>query len=248
MAGNTKRLFMYLAANSNRALLRENLIDVIMPERGSARAASALNTAIWRIKRCIAQDSGLKIETIDDVVRLTVAPPAFIDARRLDATVKAALPESCRPALPDGLRRALADAIAGCNGEFLEGVGEHWALPLRERYGALYLQGLSVLMRDAAGRGEFETALSYARDILTRDPFREGTQCEVMWLYMRNGQRVQAIRQFRNFEALLRDELGIEPMRGTRAFYDSILTAAPVPPLGSLLDRLTAEDSAASHL
>jgi DNA-binding SARP family transcriptional activator len=43
-----------------------------------------------------------------------------------------------------------------------------------------------------------------------------------MWLYVLNGQRAQALRQFREFRCWLKRELEIEPMPETRALYDHI--------------------------
>ena len=74
-------------------------------------------------------------------------------------------------------------------------------------------------MRDAAVRGELDNALLFGQEILEIDPFREGTQREVMVLYVRNGQRVRAIRQYRALKTLLQAELKIEPMFETTNLY-----------------------------
>jgi DNA-binding SARP family transcriptional activator len=43
-----------------------------------------------------------------------------------------------------------------------------------------------------------------------------------MWLYVLNGQRAQAIRQYKDYCALLKNELDIDPMPETLALYKHI--------------------------
>ena len=62
----------------------------------------------------------------------------------------------------------------------------------------------------------------------------------MMWLYVLNGQRVQAIKQYESFAAILRNELSIEPMRETQALYVHIRNELDRRP-----QRLTADGPAA---
>lgn len=217
---------MLLSAHANCGLRRDGIVEAVFSDLGTGRALAALNTGLWRIKALIAGHDGIEIETIDDIVRLNLSPPARIDTLELARAVAAANAAGDRM-LDEARRRALCASVDAHRGEFLEGYSDHWALPFRERYAAIVIEALTLLMRDAAETGAVERALCYGREILALDPFREGTQCEVMWLYMKNRQRVQAIRQFRQLETLLRDELGIEPMAETRAVYDRILGGTP---------------------
>jgi DNA-binding SARP family transcriptional activator len=81
-------------------------------------------------------------------------------------------------------------------------------------------------MQDAACRRDYEEALGYGRRILAADPFRERVQCEVMWLYVLNGQRPQALRQFEAFRRQIAREMNVAPMAETRALADYIRRGA----------------------
>jgi DNA-binding SARP family transcriptional activator len=229
LAGNTKRLFMLLAGHFNRGLRRERIVDEIWPEVPPDRAASALNTGLWRIKQCLAAHDGLTLTCIDDVVRLDVRAPAAVDAEALERATTAVRAWPSGEPLDPALRRPLAETVAHCRGDFLEGCDDHWVLPLRERYATLYIQALIALMRDAAALAEFDGALCYGRRILEIDPFREATQREVMRLYMANGQRARAVTQYLTLKAQLEAELGIEPMSETTALFVEI--AHPARPV-----------------
>ncbi len=224
-AGATRRLFMLLAGHANSALRRDLALDTIWPNEAAGRAGSALNTAVWRIRGVLADLPGVDLEVIDDTLRLAVEPPARIDAHELEAAVQFACPQHHGSGLTESGRVRLQAAAAECRGAFLEGCSDHWVLPLRERYAALHIQAMSMLLRDAAAQGDYETALQHGRRIIELDPFREGTQREVMWLYALSGQRARAIRQYRELRDMLARELAIAPMPETQALLRRITEA-----------------------
>ena len=221
-AGHTRSLFTFLAGHANAALRRDALIDELWPGVPVQKAQSGLNTAIWRIKRGLAPYEGLSVECLDDLVRLSVEPPARLDAGALE---DALLLAGSGPVLAGEARARLVAAVALCRGPFLDGCADHWVLPLRERFAGLQVRALSILMRDRAGAQDYDAALEHGRAILALDPFREGTQREVIWLYALNGQRAQALRQYRALAALLERELAIAPMPETVALYRKIAEA-----------------------
>lgn len=231
LAGPTKRLFMLLTAHYNRGLRRDRICDEIWPDLSPPRARAALNTGLWRIKNRLRECAGLAVSSIDDVVRLSVDDTVYIDADRLARAVTATTKLGPGTALPDRVRTTLEYTVTECRQEFLEGVSDHWVLPLRERFSSLFIEGLILLMRDAATCSNFERALMHGREIIDLDPFREGTQRDVMLLFMRNGQRVQALRQYDALSDLLACELGIEPMAETQELYACIRDALPVETL-----------------
>ena len=55
---------------------------------------------------------------------------------------------------------------------------------------------------------------------------REDVHRELMQLFVLNGQRAHALRQFEHCRELLRRELAIHPMRETMALYQKIANSA----------------------
>lgn len=224
-AGRTRRLFIFLAGHANVSVRRERLLDELWPDVIPERATSGLNTAIWRIKQGLSSFPGFAIETVDDVIRLAVDHPARIDCHILESCVSEATCPGVPVKLPQEHYLRLLTIVKNCCGPFLDGCSDHWVLPLREKFGALHVRALTLLMRDRAARGKYDAALEHGCAILELDAFREGTQREVMWLYALNGQRAQAIMQFRMLSNLLEHELGIDPMPETVALYQKIAHA-----------------------
>lgn len=224
-AGQTRRVFVFLAGHANFGLRRDVLLEELWPDCDPAKAGSALNTAVWRIKQGLKGFDGFAIETLDDIIRLSVAPPATVDTHLLATTTREAAQFSQSPKLPDTLYQRLSAITGNIRGPFLEGCSDHWVLPLREEYNAVHIRALTFLMRHQAAQGNYDQSLDHGRAILALDPFREGTQREMMWLYAFNGQRAQAIRQFLQLKVLLGTELGIDPMPETQDVYTRISNA-----------------------
>ena len=124
------------------------------------------------------------------------------------------------------MSEALADrlflALNACDEPFMDGVTSTWVLTERERLFNIQLRGMTILMHWLGQKRRYEDALEIGRRLLAADPARESAQCEVMWLYVLNGQRAQAIRQYQEFRIWLKRELDIEPMPETRAIYQHI--------------------------
>jgi DNA-binding SARP family transcriptional activator len=111
-------------------------------------------------------------------------------------------------------------------GDVLAGLTDTWALRERERHRRLLLNALGRLLQLAALAGDWAAGILHAQAILDHDPLREDVHRELMRLYLRNGQRALALRQFEQCRAALRRELAIQPMRETQALYHEIADAA----------------------
>lgn len=232
LTGQTRQLFSYLAAHANQEKQREGILEAIWSDAYNSRAISALNTAVWRIKKLLSNYEGLSLTNVDSMIRLTVEPPAKVDVSLLETVIsEAATLDAKSPLLNQQLKQEMTEAVRECHGEFLYGCSEHWVYPLRERFGSMYIRALNFLMHDEAARNNYECALDYGREILSIDPFREATQREVMLLYAMNGQRARAVKQFDELKALLNEELGLEPTADTCELLEHITAPGyPSPP------------------
>jgi DNA-binding SARP family transcriptional activator len=219
MSGSTEQLFQYLLVNAGRETRREFLADLFWRRSSPARQRSALNSAIWRIKRQLSEVAGIDLVCDGSAVSLQIDDAVTVDAAELTDVVLSLSPgETMVEAVADRLRRAL-DA---CAAPFMDGVTCDWVLTERERLFNIQIRGLTILMHWLGQNRQYEDALEIGRRLLAADPARESAQCEVMWLYVLNGQRAQAIRHYQLFRAWLHEELDIEPMPETQALYDHI--------------------------
>jgi DNA-binding SARP family transcriptional activator len=118
-----------------------------------------------------------------------------------------------------------SQAINLYRGDLLADCYEDWCIVERERLQGLYVRALARLMAHNSSNAEYDLAIDCARRILTCDPLREEVHRDLMRLHLEAGQPAAALRQYRQCEVLLRDELGVEPAPETRALLAPILGA-----------------------
>jgi DNA-binding SARP family transcriptional activator len=220
-------LACYLFEFAGRVHRRERLADLFWGETDPDKARSALNTAIWRIRKILelgSKGGARHLITIGEDVILEPSQSIQIDTHVLQSVFQRVLSRHHASELPDGDIREISAAIDSYGGPFLDGYDGEWVLQERERLHCLFVRSTFALMRAAAVRGHYEHALDFGRRILGTDPLRESVQRDVMLLLVLNGQRVEAIRSYQKLVALLRSELDIGPMPETKRLYDDILS------------------------
>ena len=116
----------------------------------------------------------------------------------------------------------LQKAISLYDGDFLAGfmlpdtpLFEEWMLAQRARLREIAVTTLYRLVTHFTEEGEYETAVVYARQLLTIEPWHEETHRQLMRLLALLGQRSAALMQYETCRRLLAEELGLEPTAAT---------------------------------
>lgn len=221
LKGPTLELLWYLVVHAGHEVRRECVAERFWGASSEARQRSALNSAIWRIGHKLPRHPGLTLTASDATLFMSIDPSIPVDARDLDILVhKACTEHGLTPETAD----QIAQILATCNAPFMEGFDADWTLAERERIANIRIRGMIALMHWHGDNRQYENALEIGRQLLAEDPFREAVQIDVMCLYLLNGQRAHAIRQYDAFAAILRAELGIDPMPETQALNNYIRT------------------------
>lgn len=251
LQGTTLELLWFLVICAGRETRREFIADRFWRNSTVDRQRSALNSAVWRIGKKLRDHPELRLEVTDRTLAMKIDPSIPVDAHELCDAVRAAC--DC-----DGVTQQAAErleaALFATEAPFMDGFDGDWTLAERERISNIRFRGMITLMHWHGGNRAYEDALQIGRSLLHQDPYREAVQIDMMWLYVLNGQRVQAIKQYEAFAAVLNKELAIEPMRETRALYDHIrneLDSWPnhsVRPAVSILQGGAAQESLALGL
>lgn len=238
VSGTTRSLLQYLFCSHDRLIRREQLMEIFWPDTRMERRRSSLNSAIWRLRKALADAPLLFIDATADCVQLVGGrkPGVMVDFIRLEQSLRSVDREVEGTGLGD-----LVDALSFCDGTPLDGLDEDWAVIERERLALLRMRGLSVAMRLLASAKHYDEALELGRRILLLEPYRECAFQEVLCLYVLNGQRARALRLFDDFAAALKADLGIEPMEETRALRDFL--ASDRGQVSSKLVNLPAADA-----
>lgn len=215
--GTTLDLLWYLVVHAGREVRRERIADQFWRQSSASRQRSALNSAVWRISKKLPDYPGISLLVTGSTICLEIDDLICMDTRVLTDLVHEG---------SDGMNHDLAEklslALDVSEAPFLNGAVPDWALSEQERVFNIRLRGLTLLMHWYGDCRRYEDALEVGRRLLAADPFRETAQIDMMWLYILNGQRAQALKHYQAYAELLDSELAIEPMTETRALYDHI--------------------------
>jgi DNA-binding SARP family transcriptional activator len=228
-------LASYLFEFSGRLHRRERLADIFWHDAEAEKARSALNTAIWRIRKILelgSEGAGRHLVTIGNDVILEPNDSIHVDTHRLESASRRVLNRQDDSPITAGDLKEVDAVVKSYGGPFLDGYDGDWVLQERERLHCLFVRSTFELMRVAAAQGHHERALDFGRRILAIDTLRESVQRDVMLLLVLNGQRAEAIRMYRRFVETLKLELDIEPMPETQRLHNDICT-------GAIFDRLS---------
>jgi DNA-binding SARP family transcriptional activator len=229
LSGRPGSLLAYLALAKGRFFTRSELTATLWSEQSESASVRSFNTALWRLRKALQRPP---LEHAELVVcdRRGAVGLAANAALQLDVDEFARL---VNPGLNKPMEQLDASHIEPLRrgvglyrDDILAGFTDDWALRARELHRRMYLNALARLMQLSTLAQDYAGAIAYAQDILDRDPLREDVHRELMRLFLLNGQRAMALRQFEQCRAALRKELAIQPMRETLAVYQRIADGA----------------------
>jgi DNA-binding SARP family transcriptional activator len=208
-AGKVSGLLAYLAMLRGEPQFRDTLASLFWEEQDEGHARGSLRFALFVLQQALTRAHCPILVCERDRVWLP-APAVRVDALDFERLVRLDNPE------------ALEQALVLYRGEFLHGLAvrsqafEDWARSERTRFLNLAQGALETLFRHYEGAGEIDRALLSAHRLLGLDPLREDVHQTLIRLYIRQGRRADALRQFQTCAVLLRRELGVEPEETTR--------------------------------
>jgi DNA-binding SARP family transcriptional activator len=213
-------LLAYLACHPGQSHPRDKLATLLWPERDDRQARANLRKVLYVLRSRLSLTSpslGLDEDTVTlDTAALDVDVLAFQRlARRTD-------PE------------ALQQAVDLYRGDLLEGFGvteapfEEWLSAERERLREHDLEALAKLLAHQT-KSEESDAVATALRLLALDPLQEAVHRALMRLYVRDGRRDAALRQYQSCVETLRRELSVEPEAETRELYQEVLRSRATP-------------------
>jgi DNA-binding SARP family transcriptional activator len=192
-----QRLLAYLALGS-RPVLRVHLAGVLWLEASEDHAFANLRSTLWRLRRC---GDGL-VETSGQHVRLF--PGVEVDVRRsIDLARRVVSSPSDAELLDLDLDSLRSDLLPDWY--------DDWVLLERERYRQLRLHALDILCDRLTRAGRLALAMETGLASLAAEPLRESAHRALIRIHLAEGNKAEALRQYRLYRRLLHEQLGLEP-------------------------------------
>jgi DNA-binding SARP family transcriptional activator len=248
-----QELLCYLLLHRNRPHPRTTLASILWGDAcTTSNSRKYLRNALWRLRSAMADipaSDGL-IVADGDWVELKPVPVLSLDVapfERADSISRRKLASELTAADAQDIDRAI-HVYSGC---LLANWNREWCVSARDRFHHHYLAMLDKLAEYQEIHVDHVSALALAERLLESDPAHERTHRRLMRVYLKIGDRTNALRQYRPCVDALRNELGVEPGPKTMAVLaricdgrPTISRLEPVPP--SALERYTGPRTAAS--
>jgi DNA-binding SARP family transcriptional activator len=216
-------LLAYLALSAGRAQSRDALAALLWPDSPAEQARASLRHALAVTRRALGPTARQCLVT--DAESVAIDP----DGIEVDVTTFERLAaDGDLPALERAARLYGGDLLAGLR--IGEAQFEDWLRPERERLRELALDVLWRVLAAHRQAGNVEAAIQAALRLLALDPLQEPVHRTLMRLYVRQGRRGAALKQYQLCVDGLARELGAEPESETKALYQELLRCADEMP------------------
>jgi DNA-binding SARP family transcriptional activator len=226
-----KAVLAALLLRAERQVPLSELVEALWGAEPPDSAGQVVRTYVYRLRRAL--DGGDGVQAIDSVGTgyLMHLAPDELDAaqfRRRVAAAEAARRGGDLAGAAEELRQALAlwqgDALAGLPGRYAEAQ--------RAGLDKLRLTALASLLtfeveRDASG------AAAELAAVVADHPLDERFRLLLMRALYRSGQQAEALAVYREAQAALAEELGVDPGPQMQEFYLQILRGDAEPPATS---------------
>lgn len=229
-SAKAKELLFYLLSFPSRR--KDQIGSILWPDLSPAQLRSAFHVTLYRLRRALGVNNCVLYE--DDQYMFNRQLDYTYDVEEFEALLAKA--ERAAGSDPAEAEACLQRAVSLYKGEFLDGMtftGEEWCSWRREELEQRCLAALQMLGDLRMQRKAYAEALEAFRKLLTRDPLREEAHRAVMRCQALMGDRNAALRHYQTMAALLRDELGVEPVAETVELYRLLAAGADEPRLQS---------------
>lgn len=207
-----QRLLTLLALHM-RPLLRSYVAGNLWPDSSEARSSACLRSALWRL-RC---PGVLVVHASSNHLRL--ADGVAVDTWEIAAKVRRLIDESASCSAED------LDPVS-LTGELLpDWNADDWILVERERLRQLCLHGLDAICMRLLALRRYGEAVEAGLAAVRSEPLRESAHRMLIAVHLAEGNHNEALRQFRWYERILRDELSLAPSAQITALVGDLLAA-----------------------
>jgi DNA-binding SARP family transcriptional activator/tetratricopeptide (TPR) repeat protein len=228
--GQTGSLLRYLIANRERGADRDELTDVLWPERPPKDPRADLRVILSRLRRELAP------ATLEggERIRLTLPDPVWVDVEEATRAIQTAR-AAAKSGLWESTREQCEAALELLEAGFLPDHDAEWVHVHRRELEELELEALEWTARSSLELGgpDLRAVESVSRALIARAPYRETGYRFLMEALAASGNVAEALRVYDGLRVFLRDELGAAPAAEVQELHKRLLAGdGALPALG----------------
>jgi DNA-binding SARP family transcriptional activator/pimeloyl-ACP methyl ester carboxylesterase len=220
-------LLAYMVATRGK-FSRDDLATLFWPESDQSGARANLRRTLYQINKNIGENifcAGDEIIELDPNIDIWTDIEAF----RQKISTCAPLDAHAQPLDPECIAK-LEQAVALFRGDFLAGFSlpdspqfDEWQFFEAESLRSSLAAVLRQLVTSCEFQADYEPAIQHARRWISLDALHEPAHRLLMRVYEKSGQHAAALRQYKECERILEQELGVSPEPKTTELYQNIL-------------------------
>jgi DNA-binding SARP family transcriptional activator len=192
-----QRLLAFLALHEHAAT-REYVAGTLWLDSTQEHAAGSLRSALCTLRQAKPE----LVEASNGRVRL--APSVIVDVRECASWARRVLDPNTE--LDELVARELA-----LQGDILPDWYDDWVAVERERFRELRIHALEALCARLTSAQRFGEAMDAALAAVQREPLRESARRAVIGVHLAEGNRAEALAEYRRFRVRLNHDLGLTP-------------------------------------
>lgn len=212
----SRELLAYLVANP-QGVNKDRILEDLWPEKKLSGAMKDLDWALYHLRQRsqVGRDS---IELIYENYRLNPAywwtdVSAFLSL--IDRADRAGDPKESM--------NLLSQAVGLYRGPFCDDCYFDWLEPIRDRFRTMVVRASAKLANLLMEFGDADQAVCALDEAIKIDPVNEDLYQRAMAIEGRLGRREAVMQRFNVLEAVLQDELDVDPSEQTAALLRSVL-------------------------
>ncbi len=208
-------LLAYLGQRPGQTHQRDKLAALLWGERSDQHARDGLRHAVAALRTALA---------VQPPVLLVAGGTLALNPKVVEvdlATFERRVREGTPAALEQAAELYRGDLLLGFSLD--EPLFEEWLVAERERLREVALEALAQLLAQQTRTKGTERAIQTAVRLLGLDPLQEAVHRTLMRLYVRQGRRGTALKQYQVCAGVLQRELGAEPEAETKQLYHELL-------------------------
>lgn len=220
-----RRLLAMLLIHRGQVVSVDRLADAVFAGAPTAAASTTLRSYVARARRILGDSDGTELVTRAPGYLLRTPEDGFdVTCFEHGLAHGTSLLRHDAPAAAQALRQALGLWRGDAYAEFLD---EDWARPEADRLGELRLVAHERLVEAELASGRASAAIPEVEALTRAHPLREEFRAQLMLALYRTGRHADALRVFRDYRALLVEELGVDPSPALAAIEQRVLTHDP---------------------
>ena len=192
-------LALLAITHRHRPAPRADLAERVWPDAPGCQAASNLRSVLWRLPR----PRGRQLVR-SEATTLRLSPDLEVDLWQGESLAELL-------ARVDGPVEQSGAELSTLAADLLPGWDEDWLEIERESYRQKRLHALERHSARLREQGRFVDALLAGLTAVRSEPLRETAHRRVIEVHLAEGNYSEALRQYRGYERLMSDELGLLP-------------------------------------